>query len=240
VEFVAKATANGQVSFEFRGMWVQNPEDNSKLIPYWIDYTKLTINGKTIFDEITPAWHDQPYVYTMDAKADEEIKVQFEWFPHRGDILPEVSKPVEKPPVDKFPPYVTSRMDIKLQSTKGDFQILSMSDNQAEVIKPTWLQKGGIGYQIQSYAGKMEFVAKATADGKINLNLLGLDVRDPKDNSKRIPYWIDYTKLTVNGKSIIDKRTPAWHDKVYRYNMDVKAGEEIKIQVEWLPHRSDT
>ncbi len=238
VEFVAKATANGQVRFELRGMWVQDPENKSKLIPYWIDYTKLAVNGKTIFDKITPAWHDQPYVYTMETKANEEIKVKFEWLPHREDILPD--KIVEKPTVDKFPPYVTSRMDIKLQSTKGDFQILSMSDNQAEVIKPTWLQKGGIGYQIQSYAGKMEFIAKATADGKINVNLLGMDVRDPKDNSKRVPNWIDYTKLTINGKSIIDKITPAWHDKPYNHSIDAKADEEIKIQVEWLPHRSDT
>ena len=237
IEFVAKATTNGRVSFDLRGIWVQDPEDNSKLIPYWIDYTKLTINGKTIFDKITPAWHDKPYVYTMDAKANEEIKVQFEWLPHRDDILPD--KPVEKPPVDKFPPYVTSRMDVKLQSTAGDFQILSMSDDNASVQKPTWLQKNGIGYQIQSYAGKMEFIAKATAGGKINLNLLGMDVRDPKDNSKRVPNWIDYTKLTINGKSIIDKITPAWHDKPYNHSVDVKAGEEIKIQVEWLPHRGD-
>ena len=239
VEFVAKATANGRVSFEFRGMWVQDPEDNSKLVPYWIDYTKLTINGKIIFDKITPAWHDQPYVYTMDAKANEEIKVQFEWLPHRGDILPAIPEPVEKPIADKFPPYVSSRMDVKLQSAKGDFQILSMSDNQAEVRKPAWLQKGGVGYQIQSYAGKMDFIAKATADGKIQLKLMGLDVRDPKDNSKLIPYWIDYTKLTVNDKIIFDKITPAWHDKAYNHSIDVKANEEVKIQVEWLPHREN-
>ena len=85
----------------------------------------------------------------------------------------------------------------------------------------------------------MEFIAKSVADGQIKLKLMGIDVRTPEDNSKRIPYWIDYTKLTVNGKVVFDKLTPAWHDKAFSHNIDVKAGEEIKIQVEWLPHRSD-
>ena len=239
LDFIAKATSDGQILLNLMALDVRDPKDNSKRIPYWIDYTKLTVNGKSIIDKITPAWHDKAYRHNIDAKAGEEIKIQVEWLPHRGDIL--TDKPVEKPLADKFLPYVTSRLDIKLlpKTEGGDFNILSMSDNRAKVLKPAWFQKAGIGYQLESYAGKMEFVAKATADGKINLNLLGLDVRDPKDNSKRIPYWIDYTKLTVNGKSIIDKITSTWHDKPYNHSMDVKAGEEIKIQVEWLPHRSD-
>jgi len=144
--------------------------------------------------------------------------------------------------ISKFSRYFTSRIDIKFipKTAEGDFQILYASDDRAAITKPGWFQQGGIGYQIQSYTGKLELITKATTDGQIRLFLLGLDVRDPKDNSKRIPYWIDYTKLTVNGKVIFDSITPAWHNKLYRYNMDVKAGEEIKIQVEWLPHRSDT
>lgn len=132
--------------------------------------------------------------------------------------------------------YFTARIDIKLITTAGDFQILSVSDNKATVWKPAWFQKGGIGYQIQSYAGKLEFIFKATVDSRVSLSLLGLDVRTPEDNSKRIPYWIDYTKLIVNGKMIFDKLTPTWHDKPYRCNINAKANEEIKIQIEWLPH----
>ena len=140
--------------------------------------------------------------------------------------------------LNKFNRYFTARIDIK-SSTQGDFQILSVSDPNAYVRQPYWLNKDGIGYQIQSYAGSIEIVAKATTDGKINLSLKGLDIRKPEDNSKRIPYWIDYTKLIVNNKVIFKKVTPAWHDKSYNYNFDVKADEEIKIQTEWLPHNSD-
>ena len=140
----------------------------------------------------------------------------------------------------KFMNYLTARMDIKFtsQTKSSAFQILSVSDNGAIVKQPEWLQKNGVGYQIQSYVGELKFVAKATASGEIRLDLRGIDVRT-EDKSTRIPYWIDYTKLTVNGKMIFDKLTPAWHDKLYRHRMNAKAGEEIAIEVEWLPHRSD-
>ena len=137
--------------------------------------------------------------------------------------------------INKF----TARIDVKLEA-EGDFQIFNMSNDKAMVVKPAWFQKDGVGYMITSYAGKLEFTTKTTVDGRINLVLRGLDVRRPEDYSKRIPYWIDYTKLVINDKAIFDKLTPTWHDKPYRYSMNVKSGEEIKIQIEWLPHRNDT
>ncbi|MBQ3444240.1 MAG: hypothetical protein IJG33_13455 [Selenomonadaceae bacterium] len=140
----------------------------------------------------------------------------------------------------KLRAYITARIDIKLMTTEGDFQILSVSDDKASVGKPAWFQGNGIGYQIQSYAEKLEFIAKATVAGQISLNLRGMDIRTPEDKSKRIPYWIDYTKLVVNGETVFDTLTPAWHDKPYTLGIEAKADEEIKIQVEWQPHRSDT
>lgn len=138
--------------------------------------------------------------------------------------------------INKFSKYFTARIDIKFNTDKGNFQILSISDDNAKVLKPNWYQKSGIGYVIRSYTGNLKIVAKAFAAGQILLSLLGLDVRKSGDKSKRIPYWIDYTKLTVNGQIIFDKLTPAWHNKSYRHVMDVKADEEITIEVEWLPH----
>ena len=237
MELIAKATADGQITLKLKGMDIPDPKDKSKRIPYWIDYAKLTINGKTILDKLTPAWHDKPYRYDMNVKADEIIIVQVEWLPHKE--VPEKPKSVEQPVVDKFLPELTGRVDIQMVSKTGmgDFKILSVSDEEARTTKPDYLNKDAIGYQIQSYAGKMEFIGKATADGQITLKLKGMDIRNPKDKSKRVPYWIDYTKLTINGKTILDKLTPAWHDKPYRYDMNVKAGAVIIAQLEWLPHK---
>ena len=133
-----------------------------------------------------------------------------------------------------------ARINIKLFPKEyGDFQILSLSDDKAALWKPDWFQNNGIGYQLQSYVGKLEFIAKATANGQIKLLLMGMDVRYPKDNSKRVPYWIEYTKLIINDQIIFDKITPAWHDKQFIYNLDVKADDEIKFQIEWLTYKEE-
>ena len=271
MKIVAKPTADGQIILFLKGLDVRNPEDKSKRIPYWIDYSKLTVNGEIIFDELKPIWHDKPFRYILDVKAGEEITVQVEWLPHKGDTgnvsanaeeMQEKSakkdalisdlqaaldseKKVHSEDVElfrKFSDYFTARLDIQMETKAegGNFQIVSVSDDKAKVTKAKWLLKDNIGYFIQSYIGKLEFVAKTSVDGKITLKLKGKDVRDPSDRSKRIPYWIDYNKLTVNGEVIFDELKPAWHDKPYNYTLDAKADEEIKISVEWLPHRSDT
>ena len=273
LEIVAKAITEGNVQIRLGGAYVPNPEDKSKRLPHWIDYTKLIVNGKTIFDKVTSAWHDKNYIYSLNVKANEEIKIHIEWLPHRADIIePKVVTPPPKPePKDetvstkvtvpeskvivlqppkvessiprRFNPRITARIDAKFMSTTGDFQILLASDKKASVSKPGWFQRNGIGYTVQSSDGELIFIAKATANGRINLNLRGMDVRNPDDwakgITKRIPYWIDYTKLTVNGKNIFNTRTSAWCDKPYAYTIEAKANEEIKIQVEWQPHKRD-
>ncbi|MBR6711852.1 MAG: glycosyltransferase [Selenomonadaceae bacterium] len=245
LEIVVNPVVDGKIEFGLKGVDIRSSEDNAKRIPYWIDYTKLTVNEETIFDTLKPVWHDKPYNYKMNVKADEEIKIHVEWLPHRADTIE--LKAETPPPVkvenlipDSFKPFITARIDTKLMSKEGDFQIVSVSDDEASIQKPRWLQRGGVGYQLESYAGKLDFIAEATADGKIQLKLRGLDVRDPEDDSKHIPYWIDYTKLTVNEETIFDKPTSTWHNKPYNYKMNVKADEKIKIHVEWLPHRADT
>ena len=143
-------------------------------------------------------------------------------------------------PINKFKPFITARIDIQLKSTTGDFQILSVSDKKARVWKPGWFQKNGIGYQMSSYVGQLDFIAKATVDGQIKLWLRGIWVSDPNDKTKLVRYWIDYTKLTIDDETILDTLTPAWLNKPYEITLDAKADEEIKITVEWLPHRSNT
>ena len=142
--------------------------------------------------------------------------------------------------ISKLAPYITARIDVKLvPKGAGDFKILSVSDYKAKVSKPAGIDKDSIAYTIQSYAGNLKFVAKAEADGQIRVELRGLKVRNPADKNKSIRYWIDYTSLKVNGKAVFNEITPARFGTPYIHDTDVKAGEEITIEIEWLPHRSD-
>ncbi|MBQ3442326.1 MAG: glycosyltransferase family 2 protein [Selenomonadaceae bacterium] len=262
LDITAKAMIEGQVEIILSGPWVPNPEDKSKRLPYWIDYTVLTVNDKKIFDSFIPVWHDKPYVYSMNVNADEEIKIKVEWLPHNSDLFEQ--KAATTPQNDNIPKPATSqhkvtvseskilkplskfdtaRIDVKFVSktSTGDFKIFSVSDEKAKVLKPGWYQKSGIGYVIQSLNGELTFRAKATAKGLIEFNLRGIEVRNSEDwtnrIAKRIPYWVDYTKLIVNGKTILDKLTPAWCDEPYRYNLNVNANEEVTVKIEWRPHR---
>ena len=141
----------------------------------------------------------------------------------------------------KFKRWFSIRLDIRLKTTiQKDFQIVSVSDDKAEIRQPEWFNRDGVGYVIQSYAGKLDIVFKVIAGGPITISLKGLFYPDPKNKGKRLPYWVDYTKLAVNDKVIFNKLTPAWHDKPYNYNLNAKAGEEVTLSVEWLPHRGDT
>ena len=317
MEIVGKVIGGGQFNLNLRGMDIRDPKNKRKRIPYWIDYTKLTVNGEVIFDKITPAWHDKPYNYALDVKVDEEIKIEVEWLPHiddrsnlsidatlvselraaldsekksaskqnaliselrtaldsekkaaskqnalvaelraaldnekksaneQNDAVPDSEREVPSNDVELIHKFgddcCTARLDFKLMpNSEGDFQVVSVSDEKAIVKKSRWLSANEVGYYVQSCVGKMEIVGKVIGGGQFNLNLRGMDVRDPKNRRERIPYWIDYTRLTVNGEVILDKITPVWHDKPYNYIFYAKTDEEIKIEVEWVPHKSDT
>lgn len=139
--------------------------------------------------------------------------------------------------------YIIAKAEVKLvpEPNTKTFQILSVTN---EKIPETKLesQHSESDYVITSFDEKFKFVVTATADGQAEIILSGKSLIpfDEEDRTGIVPYRIDYTALSVNGKTIFDELTSAWHNRPYRHNTDVKAGEEIIIQVEWLPHRSNT
>ena len=132
--------------------------------------------------------------------------------------------------INKFKEFFTARILIRLdkEMNEENLQIVSFSDSRVKLFKPRWWQKRGICYAVDSYVGQLEIVAKAVVEGTAQIRISGAFNKQ-----------IDYTKFTVNEQIIFDTITPACHKKPYVYDMDVKAGEEIKINVEWLPHKSN-
>ena len=144
--------------------------------------------------------------------------------------------------INKFRLYLKGKIIIQvLKNTKPDaFRIISINDRKAKVSKPPGTQKKGLCYVIDSYNGSLEIVVEVIEAGQILLRLAGPFIPDKKEVRKLIPYWIDYTKLIVNDETVFDTLTPAWCGKPYKYIIDAKAQEKIKIQIDWQPHRSDT
>lgn len=54
-------------------------DENKKIIPVWVKYTSLTVNGKKILSEPVSVWHNKPFRHTIKAKSGDEIKIHAEW-----------------------------------------------------------------------------------------------------------------------------------------------------------------
>lgn len=107
-----------------------------------------------------------------------------------------------------------------------------ISDKNAICTNPSWMQNLGCGYVLESSVLSLDVKLKVITEGIINISLKSKDVRK---NGRRVPYWINYTKLIINDKENIVKPIPAWHDKPVTYFYSAKAGEIISIHVEWEP-----
>ena len=141
--------------------------------------------------------------------------------------------------IDDLKNYITARIDIKIFGDNPDLELVSTSDDSMKMHKPEWLQKGGLGYTIESCKGYLSLMFKSSTGGRLTVNLLGRDVRDGKNN--RIPYWIHYYDVRYNNEAVFDGIKSAWHDKPLRLESQVKAGEHIMLYVEFssVPHKSN-
>lgn len=142
-------------------------------------------------------------------------------------------------PFSRFRNNIAARIDIKLfPGRPEDIDITSCSDGLAKWSKPAWLQKsGGGGLMLHSSNGELSLTMKVKKEGELHIWLRGVDVREPGDRSKQVPYWLDFNNLFINGKEIISKKCPVWHDQPFEYKLQVKAGEEIALKTEWRPHQ---
>ena len=140
----------------------------------------------------------------------------------------------------KLSPYVTAALKIVFSSSEAnEFKILSVSDGNANVIALGGLPKFASGYVIFSRAGNLNITAETSADGRMQTSLFGVDIRNPKNPSARVPHRIYYTGMKINGNALFNDIVPAGYDNPCVCNVDVQAGAKISVQVEWLSHESD-
>ena len=74
-----KCIGDGILNIHLRSSDIRNDDEDQ--VPIYINYTKLTINDNIIFNENKVVWHNNPYIYQMNVKNDELIKLTIEWTP---------------------------------------------------------------------------------------------------------------------------------------------------------------
>ena len=133
----------------------------------------------------------------------------------------------------KFSKFITARIDLKnFGSSTNDIEILENSDCAASIFKPKWFtNRLGIGTQIQSMKGSIHLKIKCINDGKLNITLRGVDSRNSA--GERIPIYISFADLKVNGESIIEKPVTVCHDEPFIFEKKVVNSEIVDLIIQW-------
>ena len=129
-----------------------------------------------------------------------------------------------------------------LQKMRIDVKNYGASDNDIVVTgkniktnKPKWfINEKGVGAVIEASNSKQKLSIKIIKDGKLQFSFRGQD----KKNSKgvRMPVWIDYKSIKIDGKEILSSPIKTWHDEPYRYEMEVKDGQTIGVEIKQTSH----
>ena len=134
--------------------------------------------------------------------------------------------------------FFKARIDIRINSSNdARCQLISYSDKNIHITKPGWFIKNGDGYVVISRALSLDLELKSDAEGKLDIYLRGIDKRNYQGN--RIPYWVDYKKLTFNKKVLFKGLKPVWHDLPMVFTVAVKSEEIISLHIEWTIHKDN-
>lgn len=133
--------------------------------------------------------------------------------------------------------YLTARIDIKNSGKhQNKMEFLFISDDDSILSFPEWFKnEEGIGAVIESSKGKLDLKIKCINEGNLNLLLRGIDAKD--SNGTRLPIFIEFNRVIVNGKHLIDENKVVSHDDFYQCNFKVGDEDIIFIHIEWGPFR---
>ena len=119
-----------------------------------------------------------------------------------------------------------SRIDIKNFGNENNVVQITTS---AKVLKPAWfINAQGIGQVVETNKKIENISIKAIQNGKLRLDFRG---QDKRFEGTRFPVWIDYKSIKIDGKEILSAPIATWHDKPFRYEMPVKDGQIVKVDL---------
>ena len=77
MSILIKVTDDAKINMALRGP--DTRDKNGKRYESWVKYTSVTVNDEEILPEPVSVWHDKPFRYTLDAKADNAYIIQAKW-----------------------------------------------------------------------------------------------------------------------------------------------------------------
>lgn len=233
MDMTIKCVGEGILEIDFRAI---DLKDENGRIPVFIDYTKINVNNIDLIDNNFISWHDNPFIFKQKVKNNQIIDIHAEWKP-----LSRISKlSLLQMNNDDLNIYSEARVDIKNYGDEtNDILLLNKSKSFYNISKPEWFSdKNGIGSVISSNNGVLNLSFKCINDGKLKIYFRAIDFKDADNN--RIPIFIDYNELIIDGKSIIDESTILWYENPLVYEKDVKHGQIVNVKLKWKPLNSNS
>ena len=132
--------------------------------------------------------------------------------------------------LDEIKEYFTARFDIKMPGADKGIVFESSTDREVSVKMPSWFQKEGVGYVLESSSRKAQFVFRCNSDGNVQIKLKGIFKKDSEGNF--VHRWVYYDRVVVNG---VVKATDvtAWHNSPHVINAKATKGQLFIIEAEW-------
>jgi len=72
-----KALKNADINVNLRGEFEK--DEKGEPIKHWVKYTSMTVNGQEVLLKPVDVWHNEPFVYTINAKAGDSYDIHVEW-----------------------------------------------------------------------------------------------------------------------------------------------------------------
>ena len=222
-----KCINDGKLVIGFKSVDFRDKYGNR--VPIYIDYTEILINDEIVVDGSQVSWHDSPFIFEKDVNDGDIININVKWCPinYKSNLFLETD--YEKL-IDNF--YM-ARIDIKNHGGENnDLTLIDCDDSSSIVFKPDWFKgHDGIGTVVSSSKCDLNLSFRCINDGDLKIDFRAIDFSD-RDNN-RIPIYIDYHRIEIDGIVIINSSTVLCHDNPLSYTQEVKNGQIVNIKLKW-------
>lgn len=164
-----------------------------------------------------------------------EINIQFRNIERRNVLLQFNQNNLKREydsSLNAFDKYFTARIDIKNENLNNHIKIIENSDEFASIDCPKWFEDNlGKGLCIHSKKRNIKLKIKCYGNGELFIRFRGMDIKD--FNGNKIPIYIKYISIFINGKKINDAEKIVCHDNPYYYKSHVNDGEILTLNIKW-------
>lgn len=135
--------------------------------------------------------------------------------------------------ISKLLKFNKARIDIKNEgNSENSIQVINYDDDCLNYSYPNWFKnKKGKGLLISSLKSHLKLKIKCINDGKLKIYLKGIDFKDKNNN--RIPIYINYTSVLINGKEQITNDLLVCHDSSHLIELNVNDSDIIDLEIKW-------